>query len=155
MFGEPGSDAVGDRVDEKLVGLVPCRRWGPARGELGAKHDAEVGRILDREGDVADADGREPLVRPRPHLGPRALHLVAEEREALVGDRGSALAGWVHYLAFDLFIGSWQVRDAVRNAIPLWLVLPCLVLTFLFGPIGLVAYLAVRTARTRRLGVAE
>jgi hypothetical protein len=56
------------------------------------------------------------------------------------------LAGWIHYLAFDLFIGSWQVRDAARNGISHWWVVPCLVLTFLFGPIGLLLYSILRMA---------
>jgi hypothetical protein len=44
------------------------------------------------------------------------------------------LAGWIHYLAFDLLIGTWETRDAREHGVPpLWLV-PCLVLTFLFGP---------------------
>ena len=58
----------------------------------------------------------------------------------LFTDRWLVLAGWVHYLAFDLFIGSWQVRDARRNRVPFLLVVPCLVLTFMFGPIGLLLY---------------
>lgn len=57
------------------------------------------------------------------------------------------LAGWIHYLAFDLFIGSWEVRDAAKHAIPHLLVVPCLVLTFLFGPVGLLLYFALRTWR--------
>jgi hypothetical protein len=61
----------------------------------------------------------------------------------LFTDRWLVLAGWIHYLAFDLFIGSWQVRDARRNHVPFWLVVPCLVLTFLFGPIGLLLYLVL------------
>jgi hypothetical protein len=61
----------------------------------------------------------------------------------LFTDRWLVLAGWVHYLAFDLFIGSWQVRDARRNGVTFWLVAPCLVLTFLFGPIGLLLYLVL------------
>ena len=61
----------------------------------------------------------------------------------LFTDRWLVLAGWVHYLAFDLFIGSWQVRDARRNRVPFVAVVPCLVLTFLFGPIGLLLYLIV------------
>src|SRR5690242_3590514 len=44
------------------------------------------------------------------------------------------LAGWIHYLAFDLFIGSWEVRDARERNIPHLLLLPCLALTFMFGP---------------------
>lgn len=59
-----------------------------------------------------------------------------------------ALAGWVHYLAFDLFIGAWEVRTARREGIPHLLVLPCLLLTFLFGPIGLILFLTIRFART-------
>jgi len=55
-----------------------------------------------------------------------------------------ALAGWLHYLAFDLFVGAWEVRTARRAAIPHLMVLPCLVLTFLFGPIGLLVYSGLR-----------
>jgi hypothetical protein len=54
------------------------------------------------------------------------------------------LAGWVHYLAFDLFIGGWEVRDARRHGIPHLLVVPALLLTFLFGPAGWLLYLGVR-----------
>ena len=55
------------------------------------------------------------------------------------------LAGWTHYLAFDLFIGGWEVRDAQRRGIPHLLVVPVLVLTFLFGPGGLLLYLGIRS----------
>ena len=61
------------------------------------------------------------------------------------------LAGWIHYLAFDLFIGGWETRDAVRNGIPHLLVIPCLLLTFMLGPIGLLAYFALRSGRLRAL----
>src|SRR5215475_466816 len=57
------------------------------------------------------------------------------------------LAGWVHYLAFDLFIGAWEVRDSQVHGISHWLVLPCLVFTFFFGPMGLLLYFLVRIAR--------
>jgi len=60
-----------------------------------------------------------------------------------------ALAGWLHYLAFDLFVGAWEVRTARREGIPHLLVLPCLVLTFLFGPIGLLAFLGLRLVHGR------
>src|SRR6185312_7133524 len=54
------------------------------------------------------------------------------------------LAGWTHYLAFDLFIGGWEVRDAQQRGIPHLLVVPALVLTFLLGPAGLLLYMAIR-----------
>ncbi len=54
------------------------------------------------------------------------------------------LAGWLHYLAFDLFIGAWECRTARTEGIRFWLVIPCLVLTFLFGPAGLLAFMTLR-----------
>jgi hypothetical protein len=57
------------------------------------------------------------------------------------------LAGWVHYLAFDLLIGCWEERDARERGVPRWLVVPCLLLTFMFGPAGWLAYQGVRTVR--------
>jgi Kef-type K+ transport system membrane component KefB len=54
------------------------------------------------------------------------------------------LAGWIHYLAFDMFIGAWEVRDAQERGVSHILVIPCLVLTFLLGPIGLLLYHIIR-----------
>jgi hypothetical protein len=56
------------------------------------------------------------------------------------------LAGWIHYLAFDLFVGSWEVRDARDRGIPHLAVVPCLTLTFLFGTAGWLLYAMVRAA---------
>jgi hypothetical protein len=66
---------------------------------------------------------------------------------------GVLLAGWLHYLTFDLFVGAWEVREAQRISLPRWAVLSCLALTFLFGPIGLLLFLAVRAVRLRGLFV--
>lgn len=54
------------------------------------------------------------------------------------------LAGWIHYLAFDLFVGSWEVRDAQAHGISHWFVIPCLLLTFFLGPIGFLLYHILR-----------
>jgi len=62
----------------------------------------------------------------------------------------TVVAGWIHYLAFDLFIGTWEVTNSQKLGIPHLLVIPCLVLTFLFGPIGLLLYFAVRGIRTKQ-----
>ncbi len=61
------------------------------------------------------------------------------------------LAGWLHYLAFDVFVGSWEVRDAQRLGMSHWLVIPCLGLTFMFGPIGLGIYFISRWTFKRKL----
>lgn len=72
---------------------------------------------------------------------------------ALFSNHWLLLAGWIHYLAFDLFIGAWQVRDAQAHEISHWFTVPCLLLTFLFGPAGLLLYFAVRGARTRTIAI--
>ncbi len=69
----------------------------------------------------------------------------------LFSDPWVLLAGWVHYLAFDLFVGARMARDAVERGVPRWLVVPCLVLTLMFGPAGFLAYSIARTrSGTRR-----
>lgn len=54
------------------------------------------------------------------------------------------VAGWIHYLIFDLFVGAWEVRDAQRRGVPHALVIPCLLATLMIGPVGLLLYVVVR-----------
>jgi len=61
--------------------------------------------------------------------------------------------GWIHYLAFDLFVGCWELQDSQKKGIPPLLMLPCLLLTFMLGPTGLVVYLLIRTIKTRELTI--
>ena len=63
---------------------------------------------------------------------------------ALFRDPWALLAGWVHYLCFDLWTGAWELRDAQRRGVPHGLLVPGLVVTFLFGPVGLLLYFGVR-----------
>lgn len=63
--------------------------------------------------------------------------------------------GWVHFLAFDLFVGRWIYRDSRERGISAWLVALPLLLTFLAGPTGLVLYLPLRAAMRRTAGAAS
>lgn len=56
----------------------------------------------------------------------------------------TVLAGWLHCLAFDLFVGAWEVRDAEKHGVPHLLVIPCLFFTLMLGPIGYLMYVAIR-----------
>lgn len=66
---------------------------------------------------------------------------------ALFAWRPLLLAGWAHYLAFDLLIGAWLLRRSQRAGLPHWVMLPVLVLTFLFGPVGYLLYCLVAASR--------
>jgi len=63
------------------------------------------------------------------------------------------LAGWVHYLAFDLLIGTWEAGDARARGVPHLLLVPCLFATFMLGPAGWLAYMTVRTLHARTLSM--
>ena len=52
----------------------------------------------------------------------------------------SAAAGWMHYLAFDFWMGCWIVEHRIKRGIPQWVVIPSLVGTFLLGPTGVLIY---------------
>lgn len=63
---------------------------------------------------------------------------------ALFTLKEAVVAGWAHYLVFDLFIGAWEARDAQRVGLNHFILIPCLLLTLLVGPIGLLVYLLIR-----------
>ncbi len=67
-----------------------------------------------------------------------------EQVRALFGKDEVLLAGWVHYLAFDLFIGAWIARQADGIGIPRLIQTVLLLATFMFGPVGLAAFLIMR-----------
>ncbi|MBE66238.1 MAG: hypothetical protein CMQ30_06165 [Gammaproteobacteria bacterium] len=62
-------------------------------------------------------------------------------------------AGWIHYLAFDLFVGAWEVYDSQKNGLTHWIVAPCLLLTLMLGPVGLALYLTIRAILTKKFEV--
>ena len=102
-----------------------------------------------------------PLILSAGYLALIAMHFQGADGgfgsladvATLFGKPELLLAGWIHYLAFDLFIGAWEVRDAQRNQIPHLVVIPCLVMTFMLGPIGLLFYFAIRTSKLRSLSL--
>jgi hypothetical protein len=70
---------------------------------------------------------------------------------ALFDSKGGATVGWIHYLAFDLFVGLWIARNADRHNIARIWQIPVLALTLMFGPIGLLTYLIVRVFLGKKL----
>ena len=69
--------------------------------------------------------------------------------QALLGSRGGATIGWIHYLAFDLFTGMWIARDADGKGFARWVQAPILLITLFAGPVGLLLWLILRERRAR------
>ena len=60
------------------------------------------------------------------------------------------LAGWIHYLAFDLLVGSWILMSAQKQNINHWWVIIPLFFTFALGPVGLIMYFIVALSTTKK-----
>ena len=71
--------------------------------------------------------------------------------QALFAHPGLLLGGWIHYLAFDLLVGTWEREQAAAIGLSRWLLVPCLFLTFMFGPVGWLLFMAIRFVRTSML----
>jgi hypothetical protein len=66
-------------------------------------------------------------------------------------DHPSALtAGWIHIMGMDMFAGAWMAQDGLERGIPKLLIALLLVLTFVFGPSGLLLYILLRFAMKPR-----
>ena len=83
--------------------------------------------------------------------------IVADPRLATVAPLLATPAGatiaWIHFLAFDVFVGRWIFLDAGGRRLHPLLVGPVLALTLLFGPAGFLTYLVVRSLAKRRAGI--
>lgn len=55
-----------------------------------------------------------------------------------------ALAGWVHFLAFDLFVGIWIAKRSDHIGISRLVQAPILIVAFMFGPAGLLLFYAAQ-----------
>ncbi len=70
----------------------------------------------------------------------------------LLGSEVGATIGWVHFLAFDLFVGRWIYLDSREKNISVWLMAPILFFTLMLGPLGLLSYLLLREIYQRFTG---
>ena len=84
--------------------------------------------------------------------GGSASFTTIEGVRAIFASDGGVTVGWIHYLAFDLFVGLWIARDADAKGFSRFVQAPILLLTFVAGPFGLLLWLIVREKRARANG---
>jgi len=75
--------------------------------------------------------------------------LSIDQVARIFGSDAGVVTGWAHYLVFDLFVGAWCARDAKRRGVAHLHLVPCLIFSFMFGPVGLALYLIIRWATGR------
>jgi Domain of unknown function (DUF4281) len=71
--------------------------------------------------------------------------------KALFQQDDAVAAGWLHYLAFDLFVGAYIVKKSQQLQISRWLYTLALPFTFMFGPIGYLIFFLIKTFKTKTL----
>ncbi len=69
---------------------------------------------------------------------------------ALFTEENAVLAGWVHYLAFDLLVGMWMIDQNQKLGIHPVIMAPILFATFMLGPIGFLLFMIVRSFQLKR-----
>ncbi|PWJ42692.1 ABA4-like family protein [Sediminitomix flava] len=67
----------------------------------------------------------------------------------LFADKKGVLAGWIHYLAFDLLVGMLILHLSQKAKLNHFLVVPCLLFTFMIGPVGVLLFLTLRSINTK------
>lgn len=67
----------------------------------------------------------------------------------LFTEEHAVLAGWVHYLAFDLIVGMWMLDQNKKLEIHQLIMAPCLLATFMFGPLGFLVFMIIKTAKQK------
>lgn len=72
------------------------------------------------------------------------------EVKTLLSNDWALLAGWIHYLAFDLFIGGWIAVQADKVGLSRIIQVPILIATFMAGPLGLALFMAMRAGYFRK-----
>lgn len=73
--------------------------------------------------------------------------------KALFQNDNAVVAGWFHYLAFDLFVGAYIVRKSKQLQIPRWQYTLALPFTFMFGPLGYLLFFIFKILKTRDLTI--
>ncbi len=88
------------------------------------------------------------LVLPRvAEILPEVAQPTLAGVRAPLGAPDGATIGWVHFLAFDVFVARWAYLDSRARSISAWIMAPVLFLTLMLGPMGLLVYLGLRGRR--------
>jgi len=81
------------------------------------------------------------------------LYLNIESLYTIFSTESFLLIFWIHFLALNLFLGSWVSRDAIKYNIPKKIVILPLILIYFTGPLGLILYWFFRVFYAKKLGL--
>ncbi len=77
-------------------------------------------------------------------MGNFNLYLGISDISFLFSDKNFLMMFWIHFIAINLFIGGWIVKDSQKLSINKFVLIIPLVVTYLIGPLGLFLYWLIR-----------
>ena len=80
------------------------------------------------------------------------LYLNLDNLYTVFATENFLLVFWIHFVALNIFLGSWVSRDGIKHNIPRKVVTIPLILIYFTGPLGLVLYWVFRIFYAKRLG---
>ena len=83
------------------------------------------------------------------------LYLGLDELSNIFSDKNYIILFWIHFLAINLFCGSWIVKDYQRNNMPKLLVFFPLLITYFIGPLGIFIYWFFRIFYSKKIDLYE
>lgn len=86
------------------------------------------------------------------NFSPDSFSTLANVKALFQNDEAVA-GGWLHYLAFDLFVGAYIVRTSQALGIARWVYSLVLPFAFMFGPVGYLLFAIVKLIKTRGTGI--
>jgi hypothetical protein len=84
------------------------------------------------------------------NFNPESFSTLANVK-ALFQNDDAVAAGWIHYLAFDLFVGAYIVKKSRQIGLSRILYTITLPFTFMFGPMGYLLFVIFKTIKTKTL----
>ena len=93
------------------------------------------------------------ILLEEPMLDIFKLYLSLDDLYAILSSENFLLILWIHFLALNLFLGSWISRDAIKYNIPKFFSGLSLILIYFVGPVGLVCYWFVRIFFAKKLSL--
>ena len=84
-----------------------------------------------------------------------SLYLGLNELSRLFEDQLYLMIFWTHFIAINLFVGGWIVKDSQKFSINRVLLSVPLIITYLIGPMGLFLYWIIRIFYAKRISLYE
>ena len=88
-------------------------------------------------------------------IGNLSLYLILDELSRLFEDHLYLMLFWIHFIAINLFIGGWIVKDSQKFYINKITISIPLIITYFIGPIGLFFYWVIRIFYAKRMNLYE